>query len=170
MSEPYVGEIRMVGFNFAPLDWALCDGQLLAISQNETLFELIGTTYGGDGQTTYALPNLQSRIPFHMGSNGQTTLVLGQIAGSETVTLVTSEIPAHGHPLAANSENGTQPTPAGGVWAASPLGQFSTETSSNTMDPSTMTATGGGQPHDNMPPYQVVNFIISLYGIYPSQS
>src|SRR5580658_7543294 len=166
MGSPYIGEIRVVGFNFAPVNWAFCNGQLLSISQYETLFNLIGTTYGGDGQTTFALPNLQSRIPFHMGN----PLVLGQIAGSETVTLTTAQIPAHSHALAASSSAGTLASPAGGVWAASALEQFSTEASAHTMAPGAIVATGGGQPHDNMPPFLVVNFIISLSGIYPSQS
>ncbi len=122
MSTPYVGEIRMVGFNFAPADWALCNGQLLAISENEALFNLIGTTYGGDGQSTFGLPNLQSRIPFHMGSNASNSLVLGQLSGTETVTLLTNQIPAHSHTLPASSASGTQPSPAGGVWASSTMG------------------------------------------------
>jgi microcystin-dependent protein len=165
MSNPYIGEIRMVGFNFAPVGWVLCNGQLLPISQNDALYNLIGTTYGGDGQSTFGLPNLQSRIPFHMGNS----LILGQLSGTETVTLITNEIPAHFHTLAANSGNGTKASAAGEVWAASTLGEFSTEANSHTMDPSAIAATGGGQPHDNVPPFLVINFIISLYGIYPSQ-
>jgi microcystin-dependent protein len=170
MSTPYIGEIRMVGFNFAPVDWALCNGQLLSIAQNTALFELIGTTYGGDGQNTFALPNLQSRIPFHTGSNGSIDLVLGEVAGTETVTLTTSQIPAHTHTLTANSDAGTQPSPAGGVWAASSLSEFSNEAAAHTMATSTMTATGGGQPHDNMPPFLVINFIIALFGVFPTQN
>ncbi len=169
MSTPYIGEIRMVGFNFAPVDWALCNGQLLPISQYDTLFNLIGTTYGGDGQTTFALPNLQGRIPFHQGSGAGNVAVLGQVSGTETVTLATNQIPIHTHALGASSASGTRPSPAGGVWAASTLDQFSTEANSHTMAPSTITATGGGQPHDNMPPFLVVNFVIALFGIYPSQ-
>jgi microcystin-dependent protein len=170
MSDQYIGEIRMVGFNFAPVEWALCNGQLLSIAQNAALFALLGTTYGGDGQNTFALPNLQSRIPFHAGSNSGNVLVLGQLAGSETVTLTTTQIPAHTHSLAASSGTGTQPSPAGGVWAASSLNQFSTEAAAHTMAPSTVTATGGSQPHDNLPPFQVINFIIALNGIFPTQS
>jgi microcystin-dependent protein len=166
MSEPYIGEIRMVGFNFAPVDWALCNGQAIAISQNDVLYNLIGTTYGGDGVTTYNLPNLQSRIPFHVG-NG---LVLGQISGSETVTLNTTQIPAHTHTLSANSGSGSQASPGSGVWAASVLDEYSTAANSHTMAPSTFGATGGGQPHDNVPPFLVINFIIALYGIYPTQN
>ena len=165
MSQPYIGEIRMAGFNFAPLDWAFCNGQVMPISQNETLFNLIGTTFGGDGVNTFALPDLQGRIPFHQGSS----MILGQVAGTETVTLTTNEIPAHSHTLAANSALGTQATPAGGFWAASSLEEYSTEPSAHAMAASTMTGTGGSQPHDNMPPFLVVNFIIALFGIYPSQ-
>jgi len=170
MSSPFVGEIRMVGFNFAPVNWALCNGQVLAISQNNALFALIGTTYGGDGVNTFALPNLQSRIPFHAGNSSQTTMVLGQVAGTETVTLATTQIPAHSHALTASSATGTQPSPAGGVWAASGLEQFSTAASAHTMAPSAIANTGGSQPHDNMPPFLVINFIISLFGIFPSQN
>jgi microcystin-dependent protein len=170
MAQPYIGEIRMTGFNFAPVGWALCDGQTLAISQNSALFQLIGTTYGGEGQTTFNLPNLQSRIPFHVGSGAGNYLTLGELSGTENVTLITSQIPGHSHTLAASSAPGTQPTPASGVWAASTLGEFSTETKAHTMDPSTIVATGGGRPHDNMPPYPVINFIISLFGVYPTQN
>jgi microcystin-dependent protein len=170
MATPYIGEVRMVGFSFAPVGWALCNGQSIPISQNNALFNLIGTTYGGDGVNTFNLPNLQSRIPFHQGTNSQGTMVIGQIAGSETVTLTTSQLPAHTHILAANSGSGTQAGPTGGVWAGSTLNQFSTATNSHTMDPSTITATGGSQPHDNMPPFLVINFIVALDGIYPTQN
>ena len=165
MSQPYVGEIRMVGFNFAPAGWALCDGQLLPISGYETLFNLIGTTYGGDGQTTFGLPDLQSRIPFHQG-NG---MVLGENGGSETVTLTMNEIPAHSHLLEGQSGAGSQSSPAGGVWAASSLDQFSTGAPTTSMA-ALLQQSGGGQPHDNMPPFLVVNFVISLFGIFPSQN
>jgi microcystin-dependent protein len=170
MSQPYIGEIRPVGFNFAPEGWALCNGQTLSISENQALFALIGTIYGGDGQTTFNLPNLQSRIPFHMGSNTMgDNLIIGQISGTETVSLTTQQIPAHSHTLAANSGNGGQASPSGGLWAASPLEQFSAQAPSKTMNPNGITNAGGSQPHDNMPPYLVVNFIISLFGIFPSQ-
>jgi len=165
MSQPYVGEIRMVGFNFAPAGWALCDGQLLPISGYETLFNLIGTTYGGDGQSTFGLPDLQGRIPFHQG-NG---MVLGENGGSETVTLTMNEIPAHSHLLNGQSSAGSQSSPAGGVWAASSLDQFSTGAPTTSMA-ALLQQSGGGQPHDNMPPFLVVNFVISLFGIFPSQN
>jgi microcystin-dependent protein len=170
MSQPYIGEIRLVGFNFAPQGWALCNGSLLPISENPALFNLLGTTYGGDGVSTFALPNLQSRIPFHQGTNAGNTMVLGQISGSETVTLLTNQLPVHTHTLAANSSDGTQPSPAGGFWAKSGLGEFSTEAPTKSMATSTTLPTGGSQPHDNMPPFLVVNFVIALFGIYPSQS
>jgi len=156
----------MVGFNFAPVDWMFCNGQLLPISEYSTLYNLIGTTYGGDGQSTFGLPNLQGRIPFHQGSS----LVLGQPSGTETVTLTTGQLPIHTHSLAASSAGGTQASPAGGLWAQSILEEFSTEANSHTMDPSTIVATGGSQPHDNMPPFLVINFVISLFGIFPSQN
>jgi microcystin-dependent protein len=170
MSTPYIGEIRPVGFNFAPSGWAQCNGQTLAISEYQALFALIGTTYGGDGQTTFNLPNLQSRIPFHMGSNTMgDNVIIGQISGTETVTLTTQQIPGHTHSLAANSGNGGQPGPAAGVWAGSPLEQFSAQAPSKAMSPNGIANAGGSQPHDNMPPYLVVNFIISLVGIFPSR-
>ena len=170
MSQPYIGEIRVVGFNFAPVGWALCNGALLSISEYSPLFNLLGTTYGGDGQTTFALPNLMGRIPFHQGSSTGGPLVMGQAGGTETVTLQTSQLPAHTHALAANSTPGTQPSPAGGYWAQSALDCYSTETPTHAMNASSVGMAGGNQPHDNMPPFTVVNFIISLFGIYPSQS
>jgi len=166
VSQPYIGEIRMVGFNFAPNGWAFCNGQIMAIAQNDALFNLIGTTYGGDGVQTFALPNLQGRIPFHQGSG----MVLSQISGTETVTLLANQMPAHSHSLAANSANGTQSSPAGAVCAASPLDEFSTGANAQLMAPSTITSAGGNQPHDNMPPFLVINFVISLFGIFPSQN
>lgn len=166
MSEPYIGEIRMVGFNFAPVNWAFCNGQLLPISQYEALFALIGTTYGGDGQTTFALPNLQGRIPFHQGNS----FVTGQLSGSETETLISTQMPAHTHPLAASSAAGTQPAPTGGYWAQSSLEAYSTEAVAHQVAPTAIGSTGGSQPHDNMPPFLAINFVISLFGVFPSQS
>jgi len=166
MSEPYVGEIRMVGFNFAPRGWAFCDGSLLSIAEYEALFNLLGTTYGGDGQTTFALPDLRGRIPFHQGNS----FVMGQIAGSESVTLVANQLPTHTHVLGANSSAGTQDSPAGGFWAQSALDEYSTQAAAHSMAPAAVGLTGGNQPHDNMPPFLVINFVISLFGIYPSQN
>ncbi len=166
MSQPYVGEIRMFGGNFAIAGWMFCSGQLLAISENETLFQLIGTTYGGDGQVTFALPDLRSRVPIHQGSG----FILAQTGGQETVTLTVNQIPAHSHLPAANSGNGSSDSPTNNVWAAQPsLLQYSANGTANVDLPAnTIANTGGNQPHDNMQPYQCINYIISLYGIFPS--
>jgi microcystin-dependent protein len=166
MAESYIGEVRMAGFNFAPQGWAFCDGSLLSIAEFSVLFNLIGTTYGGNGTTTFALPDLRGRIAFHQG-NGY---VIGESAGSETVTLTTSQIPAHSHPFNAQSGAGTQPSPSGGVWAKSSLDQFSTGSPSGEMAATSLQSSGGSQPHDNLPPFLVVNYIISLFGVYPSQN
>ncbi|HYL76332.1 MAG TPA: tail fiber protein [Bryobacteraceae bacterium] len=166
MSSPFIGEIRMFGGNFAPQGWAFCNGALMAIDQNTALFQLIGTTYGGDGQTTFALPDLQSRIPLHVGPG----FALGQSGGAETVTLTTSQMPAHSHVPLGNSSVGTQSSPANGVWAQSSLGEFSSAAPSSAMAPTAMGSSGGSQPHDNMMPFLAVNFILSLFGVFPSQS
>jgi microcystin-dependent protein len=171
MSQPFVGEIRLVGFTFAPTGWALCNGQSMPIAEYEVLFTLIGTTYGGDGITTFNLPNLQSRVPFHMGANNKgDSFVIGQSAGAESVTLTTLQIPSHSHTLAVNSGTGSQPSPAAGVWAGSTLDQFSIEAPTNAMSPNGTANSSGNQPHDNVSPVLVVNFVISLFGIFPSQS
>jgi microcystin-dependent protein len=160
----------MVGFNFAPNGWAFCDGSLLAISQFDTLFNLIGTTYGGDGQNTFGLPNLQGRIPFHQGTSAAgDTLVIGQLSGTETVTLNANQLPSHTHTLGGNSSSGTQPSPAGGFWAQSPLKAYSTAAPAHAMAATGVSSVGGSQPHDNMPPFLAINFVISLFGVYPSQ-
>ena len=166
MSQPYVGEIRMFGGNFAPAGWMFCSGQLLPISENDTLFNLIGTTYGGDGQQTFALPNLQSRIPVHAGTNAGQTFQLGEMAGSETVTLTTSQIPSHSHPPLCQTGNGNQ-GPGGGVWATAGQAIYSNAAPSVPMNPAAVGLTGGSQPHDNMTPFLCISFIISLYGVYP---
>ena len=168
MSQPYVGEIRMVGFNFAPQGWAFCDGSLLSIAQNDVLFTLIGTTYGGDGQTTFALPDLRSRVPMHQG-HGHT---LGESGGAETVTLASAQIPSHSHLPQADSNNGSSSDPTGNIWAQSQAArQYVAGASANApMNVSAMTTTGGGQPHDNMLPFLAINFVISLFGIFPSQN
>ena len=171
MSSPYVGEIRMFAGTFEPVGWAFCNGQLIPISENETLFLLIGTTYGGDGQNDFALPNLQSRLPIHMGQgSGLSNRLIGEQGGTETVTLTVNEIPAHSHVPVGNSGNGTSTDPTGNVWAAQPaLLQYTVAGTSNVNLPAnTIAATGGSQPHDNMNPYLCVTFIISLYGVYPS--
>jgi|SRR5579872_3058949 len=167
MSSPFIGEIRMFGGNFAPVGWAFCNGALIPISENDALFNLIGTTYGGDGQSTFALPNLQSRVPIHVGPG----FALGQSGGTETVTLTGSQIPSHSHVPQGNSNAGTQSSPTGNVWAFSSLGEFDQgDPPDSNMDPNALGSAGGSQPHDNMVPFLVINFIISLFGIFPSQT
>jgi len=166
MSEPYVGEIRMVGFNFQPSGWQLCNGQLLAISEYATLFNLIGTTYGGDGQNTFALPNLLGRSPVHTG--GSLSYVGGQSGGVETVTLTTAQLPSHSHPFTVQGGGGGSVTPIGNYMAGSSLGQYAPTPATGSAN--MLGSIGGGQPHENLMPYQTVNFIISLYGVYPSRS
>jgi len=167
MAQPYIGEIRIFGGNFAPVSWAICDGSLIPITQNETLFNLIGTTYGGDGVTTFALPNLQSRSPVHQGGG----YVLGQAGGVETVTLTTAQIPAHTHvPQASTGANGPPlNSPASNVWSGWTGAQYGSQAPTLALDPSAVGPTGGSQAHDNMVPFQVITFIIALYGVYPSQ-
>lgn len=168
MSSPYIGEIRMVGFNFAPVGWAFCDGAVLPISQNEALFNLIGTTYGGDGQNTFALPNLSGRVPVHVGPG----FAQGQLAGEETVTLTPTTIPGHTHLPAAVSAKGNRASPSGSVFAGSSGGTnpYSTNAGTANLNPAALANVGGSQPHENMPPFLVVNFVISLFGVFPSQT
>jgi microcystin-dependent protein len=165
VSTPYIGEIRIFAGNFAPVGWLLCQGQLLPISQYDVLFNLIGTTYGGDGETTFALPNLASRIPYHQGSG----YVLGQTGGVEQVTLTQQQIPVHTHTANANTPNANQPGPVGNVWGAGTLSGYAASQSANsTMNPAALLPAGGSQPHENMPPFLCLNFIIATEGIYPS--
>ncbi len=167
MAQPYIGEIRMFGGNFAPYGWMFCAGQLLPISEYDTLFSLIGTTYGGDGQSTFALPDLRGRLPLHFGSG----YVLGETMGTEDVTLTTAQMPAHTHTFGANDANGGATSPAGAVLARNASADaYSTDTSVglSALSPTAIGQAGGNQPHDNMGPYLCVTFIISLYGIYPS--
>ena len=167
MAQPYVGEIRMFAGNFAPAGWMFCEGQLLPISENETLFNLIGTTYGGDGQSTFALPDLRGRIPVHQGSG----LTLAEVGGAETITLTVNQIPAHNHPIAASTDTAQQTSPNGKV-----LGQSSTalmyieDSTDSNFSAQAVGSVGGRQPHDNIKPYLCVDFLISLFGIFPSQS
>jgi microcystin-dependent protein len=167
MAQPYVGEIRMFGGNFAPAGWMLCEGQLLPISENETLFNLIGTTYGGDGQSTFALPDLRGRVPMHQG-NG---FILAETGGVPEVTLSVQQIPAHTHPMLASSDPATVPNPQANVLSttatATPYFNIAPATP---LSPQSIPAVGGSQPHDNMQPYLCVNFIISLFGIFPAPS
>jgi microcystin-dependent protein len=173
MAQPYVGEIRIFAGNFAPAGWAFCEGQTLPISENETLFQLIGTTYGGDGQETFNLPDLQGRVPVHMGTaKGGTVYQLAEQGGTEEVTLTTQQIPLHNHALLASTAAGAQNNPANQVIAASPsIKLFIQDTPDSTLSkPQAVTPVGGNQPHTNFQPYLCVNFIISLFGIFPSQT
>lgn len=167
MAQPYVGETRMFAGNFAPAGWMFCEGQLLPISEYETLFNLIGTTYGGDGQSTFALPDLRGRIPVHMG-NGFT---LAETGGVEEVTLTVSQIPAHSHPLLATTNLASSTNPQGNLGAPNNVfGVFpyGTDAPRLNLSPNSVTSVGGSQPHSNFQPYLCVDFIISLFGIFPS--
>lgn len=166
MSEPFLGEIKIVAFNFAPKGWALCNGQTLAIQQNQALFSLFGTMYGGNGQTTFGLPNLQGRAPVHFGSN----ITLGQVGGEESHTLNINEMAAHTHFPSGNSGDPNAGSAGGNTWAANAANPYSSSAPNVTMSPTTITATGGSQPHNNMQPYLVLNFIVALQGLFPSRS
>jgi microcystin-dependent protein len=169
MAQPYVGEIRMFAGNFAPAGWQFCDGTLLEISNFETLFNLIGTTYGGDGQSTFAVPDLRSRVPIHQG-NGFT---LAETGGVETVTLTISTIPSHFHPFLGTTNQGTQNQPQSQTVAQSPTTNafpYGTTSPITTLAPASISSTGGSQPHSNIQPYLCIAFIISLFGIFPSQT
>lgn len=171
MTQPYVGEIRMFAGNFAPAGWMACEGQLLPISENETLFNLIGTTYGGDGQNTFALPDLRSRIPIHTGSLAGSTFQIGQSGGVETVTLTTQQIPVHTHPMQASTAPGTQNSPADSVPAASPsVTLYTADVTDSNMAGAAVSNVGGSQPHNNIQPFLCLTFIISLFGVFPSQT
>jgi microcystin-dependent protein len=165
VAQPYVGEIRMFAGNFAPAGWMFCEGQLLPISEFETLFNLIGTTYGGDGQSTFALPDLRGRVPMHQG-NGFT---LAETGGVETVTLTISTIPVHSHPFLASADTANSANVSNNVIGRSPqVKAFINGTPSVAMDPNFLSSVGGSQPHDNLQPFLCVDFIISLFGIFPS--
>lgn len=165
MAQPYVGEIRMFAGNFAPIGWMFCEGQLLAISENETLFQLIGTTYGGDGESTFALPDLRGRLPIHQG-NG---FILAETGGAEEITLTVNQIPAHSHPLLASAGPGNANAPAGNLTGESAAVKiYISETPTANLNPQAVSPVGGSQPHTNFQPYLCVNFIISMFGIFPS--
>jgi len=172
MAEPFVGEIKMFAGQFVIYGWAYCNGQFMDISQNETLYNLIGTTYGGDGQQTFALPDLRSRVPIHVGSNGVNTYVIGQNGGYETVTLAAAQTPQHTHTAVCSSTPGVSSAPLGNVWAQNPASkQYGDPSLINGQTANTVVSTAGSNlPHDNMMPYLAVNFLISLYGVYPTQS
>jgi microcystin-dependent protein len=169
MADPYVGEIRMFAGTFNPSGWQFCSGQLLSISQNATLFNLIGTTYGGDGQNTFALPDLRGRTPIHTGTGGGQSYAQGQQGGVENVTLTTQQLPTHSHPFTVQGGGGGSLTPGGNFLSGSTLGQYA-PTPATGVSANMLAATGGSQPHDNLMPYLTVNFIISLFGVYPSQN
>jgi microcystin-dependent protein len=165
MAQPYVGEVRMFAGNFAPAGWMFCEGQLLPISENETLFNLIGTTYGGDGESTFALPDLRGRIPIHQG-NG---FILAETGGAEEITLTVSQIPSHSHPLLATTTVASDASPNGNLGGQTSTFDFYQTSPANTpMAPQSISSVGGSQPHTNFQPYLCVNFIISLFGIFPS--
>ena len=173
MGEPFVGEIRMFGGNFAPVGWMLCQGQSLPISEYDTLFNLIGTTYGGDGQSTFNLPNLASRTPVHMGTNSGTgtTYTLGEIAGVEQVTLTAAQTPTHTHPMFASTNTASAQTPTSNVIGKSTaVDLFINAVPSTALNAQAVTAIGGSQPHENMQPYLCISYIISLFGIFPTQN
>jgi microcystin-dependent protein len=165
MGEPFLAEIRIVSFNFAPKGWAFCDGQTLPINQNQALFALLGTTYGGNGITTFALPNLQGRVPFHFGGN----FALGQTGGEANHTLAASEMPAHNHLAMANSSNADQVSPSGNFWAKGAASAYSAAPN-NAMSPTSLANAGGSQAHPNLSPFLVLNFVIALQGIFPSRN
>ena len=171
MGQPFVGEIRMFAGNFPPNGWMFCDGQPLPISENEVLFQLIGTTYGGDGQETFNLPNLQGRLPLHAGQGGGlSTYTLGESAGVETVTLTVNQIPLHTHPFVCSTAAGLQGNPVGFLPAASnTVSIYKAAAPGAAMAPEAIAGAGGSQPHENLQPYLCINFIISLFGIFPHQ-
>jgi microcystin-dependent protein len=168
MSQPYVGEIRMFAGNFAPAGWMFCAGQLLPISEYETLFNLIGTTYGGNGQTIFGLPDLRGRFPLHQGEG----FILAETGGTETVTLTLNQIPIHNHPAVCSAGGGNSGTPVGNFWCTDPAGATAaySDSDGSGMAGAAIGPTGGDQAHDNMSPFLAVSFIISLFGVFPSQS
>jgi microcystin-dependent protein len=165
MAQPYVGEIRMFGGNFAPAGWAFCDGSLLPISENETLFQLIGTTFGGDGENTFALPDLRGRVPLHQGNQ----FIVGETGGAEEITLTVQQIPTHGHQLLVNTSGGTANNATNNVLAASPsIDMYREAAPTIALAANAVGPVGGSQPHTNFQPYLCIAFIISLFGIFPS--
>lgn len=177
MASPFVAEIRIFGFNFAPKGWAFCDGQILPLSQNTALFSLLGTTYGGDGKSNFALPNLQGSAPLQQGQGpGLSLRDLGEVSGEQFVTLIQSEMPAHAHAIFCTDSGSTQNSPAAGIWskatiARQPQTAYSDHSTGLTsMSPLALAITGGSQPHNNMPPYLTLNFCIALQGIFPPRS
>jgi microcystin-dependent protein len=166
MSEPFLGEVKIISWNFPPKGWAFCNGQLLPINQNQALFSILGTTYGGDGRVNFALPNLQGRMPVHVGQG----IILGELGGETAHTLNTSEMPTHNHvPVGSNTNPPTSPGAAGNLWSANNAKPFAAS-ATGSMNPASVLSAGGNQPHENMSPYLVLNFIIALQGIFPSRN
>ena len=171
MGQPFVGEIRMGGWNFAPNGWAFCNGATVAISQNDVLFNLIGTTYGGDGLNTFNLPNLLGRFPIHQGTDPHgSSYVIGQLSGVEAVTLTTNQMPSHTHLPQADAATGSQSSPGGHYWAGTAANAYAAGGTATPINSLAVGTAGGSQPHDNMPPFLAINFVISLFGIFPSQN
>ena len=170
MADPFIGEIRMFGGNFAPLGWAFCAGQLVSIAENEVLFNLIGTTYGGDGQNTFGLPDLRGRVPLHQGTGvGTSGHILGDSGGAESVTLTDEQLPSHSHPLFSGNL-ASLTTPAGNLPANTSIKPLYSPIKNSSLNPEGYRTVGGGQAHENMMPFLSINFIIALFGIFPSQS
>lgn len=176
MATPFIGEIRMFGGNFAPRGNAFCNGQLLSIAQNTALFSILGTTYGGNGTTIFGLPDLRSRAPMHSGNGpGLTPRVLGEQGGVENVTLQTTQIPFHNHQASGQTALGGQPSPASATWATTgtsrmPVPLYAPAPANTTMNDLALAQTGSSQPHNNMPPYLVINFIIATQGVFPARN
>jgi microcystin-dependent protein len=168
--DPYIGEIRIVGFNFAPRGWAFCNGQLLSIVQNTALFSILGTTYGGNGVTTFALPNLQGRVPMHPGAGpGLTPRVLGETSGTANVTLISTQLPAHTHQALASGNDADTASPFNAAWGTAGTVQYRPD-SNTLMNAAALASAGGNQPHNNLQPYLTVNFVIALVGVFPPRS
>lgn len=170
MSEPFIAEVKMVGFNFAPRGWAFCDGQILPINQNQSLYSLLGTTYGGDGRVDFALPDLRGRTPIHVGSSNGGSHSLGQKSGQEVVTLSAAQMPQHDHQAQASDDNASTGEPGGKVLARSTSPTYHSPTNMTEMHPLSVLNAGGGQAHQNMMPYLAVNFCIALTGLFPSRN
>jgi microcystin-dependent protein len=169
MSDPYIAEIKLISFNFPPRGWAFCNGQLLPINQNQALFSILGTMYGGDGRVNFALPNLQGRVPIHQGNN-QGFYNVGQNGGEYAHTLTINELPTHVHPpVAQSAASNPGMSPRGAIWATAPSNAFAPTPTTN-LNPKAVSTVGGSQPHENTPPYLVLNYVIALTGIFPSRN
>jgi microcystin-dependent protein len=170
MAIPYVGEIRLFAGNFAPAGWAFCDGSLMPISENDTLFTLIGTTYGGDGQETFGLPDLRGRVPIHNGTLAGTTYTIGESGGVESVTLTTQQLPTHTHPLLGSADPASARTVGNAVFGRTPAEAYASLFTPQALAAQSVSGIGGSQPHENMQPFLCINYIISLFGVFPSQT